>query len=84
LEVVSATRIIKLTMEVPLNRKKKTARVIRPGDPRADDRDWETFTPAERIDAVWDLTLLCLAWRGDQTIEPRLQRSVSRIQRSGR
>jgi len=41
-------------------------------------------TPEERINAVWELTLLCLAWQGDQTVEPRLQRSVSRVQRSGR
>lgn len=84
MEVVSATGIMKLTMEVSLNRKSRTARVIRPGDPRPDDRDWEAATPEERINAVWDLTLLCLAWQGDQTVEPRLQRSVSRIQRSGR
>jgi hypothetical protein len=61
-----------------------TARVIRPGDPPGDESGWETATPEERIDAVWELTLLCLAWQGDQTSEPRLQRSVSRVQRSGR
>ena len=66
------------------NRKYMTARVIRPGDPPRDDADWEAATPEERINAVWELTLLCLAWQGDQTGEPRLQRSVSRVQRSGR
>lgn len=70
-------------METSQNRKNVTTRVIRPGDPLPDDADWETATPEERINAVWDLTLLCLAW-GDQTDEPRLQRSVSRVQRSGR
>lgn len=71
-------------METSLNRKNRTARVIRPGDPPPDDCAWETATPEERINAVWDLTLLCLAWQGDQSVEPRLQRSVSRVQRSGR
>jgi hypothetical protein len=33
---------------------------------------------------VWDLTLLCLAWQRDHASEPRLQRSISRIQRPGR
>ena len=71
-------------METSQNRKYTTARVIRPGDPPRDDEGWETATPEERINAVWELTLLCLAWQGDQTGEPRLQRSVSRVQRSGR
>ena len=71
-------------MEASHSRNYITARVIRPGDPPRDDADWETATPEERINAVWDLTLLCLAWQGDQTGEPRLQRSVSRVQRSGR
>jgi len=84
LEDLSATGYNEPTMQTTLNRKNTTARVIRPGDPQRDDRDWETATPEERINAVWDLTLLCLAWQGDQTVEPRLQRSVSRIQRSRR
>ena len=71
-------------MEASNKRKYMTARVIRPGDPPSDDADWEAATPEERINAVWDLTLLCLAWQGDQISEPRLQRSVSRVQRSGR
>lgn len=71
-------------MEASQDRKRMTARVIRPGDPAGDDADWDTATPEERINAVWELTLLCFAWQGDQTGEPRLQRSVSRVQRSGR
>ena len=74
-----------LFVENSLNRKNTmTARVIRAGDPPQDDHDWNMTTPEERINAVWELTLLCLAWQGEQTVEPRLQRSVSRIQRSGR
>lgn len=57
-----------------------TSRVIRPGQEAADDGDWEASTVEQRIEAVWTLTLLRLAWDGTQS-EPRLQRSVSRIQR---
>jgi len=59
-----------------------TSRVIRPGDPQPEARDWEGSTPEARMNAVWELTLQCLAWRGPG--EPRLQRSVVRIQRSRR
>ncbi len=65
-------------------RRNITSRVIRRGEPLPEDRDWESLTPAQRIDAVWDLTLLCLAWNGMHSDEPRLQRSVSRVQRPGR
>ena len=65
-------------------RKDVISRVIRRGDPVPEEQEWENSTPEERINAVWDLTLLCLAWQNVQTDEPRLQRSVSRIQRPGR
>jgi hypothetical protein len=65
-------------------RNRATSRSIRPGDAVPEDRDWERLTPAERIDAVRTLTLLCLAWNGGQFHEPRLQRSVGRIQRPQR
>jgi hypothetical protein len=71
-------------MKVSSDREGVTVRVIRPGDLPSKERDWETTTPEERINAVWELTLLCLAWQGEQADEPRLQRSVSRVQRSGR
>jgi len=76
--------IMDLPMETSLNRKNTTARVIRPGDSLRDDPDWEATTAEQRINAVWELTLLCLAWQGDRIVEPRLQRSISRIQRPGR
>ena len=69
-------------MEAAHNRKCITARVIRPGDSVLEDEAPDLTTTEERIDAVWELTLLCLAWQGDQTGEPRLQRSVSKVQRS--
>lgn len=61
-----------------------TGRVVRKGDPLPEDQDWEGSTPEERINAVWDLTLICLAWNVDHPVEPRLQRSLSRIQRPRR
>ena len=48
------------------------------------DRTWPDSTPEERIEAVWELTRICLAWQTSGNGEPRLQRSVSRIQRPQR
>lgn len=61
-----------------------TSRVIRPGQRPSEENDWRDSTPAERIEAVWTLTKLCLAWTTDDPDEPRLQRSVSRVQRTWR
>ena len=71
-------------MERDRQRQVITSRIIRPGQTVPADRGWEGSTPEERINAVWELTLLCLAWTGDRASEPRLQRSVSRIQRPRR
>jgi hypothetical protein len=43
----------------------------------------EPATIEERIEAVWQLTLTCLAWK-DGGGEPRLDRSVARVRRPGR
>jgi hypothetical protein len=59
-----------------------SSRVIRAGDPPPGPPEWEDSTPESRMSAVWELTLQCLAWRGAG--EPRLQRSVVRIQRAAR
>jgi hypothetical protein len=48
------------------------------------DEAWKESTPAERIEAVWTLTKICMAWAGYQTDEPRLQRTITRIQRRER
>ena len=63
------------------HRKDVTTRIIRPGAPVDEDSYWDTATAAERITAVWELTLLCLAWQPNRADETRLQRSISRIQR---
>lgn len=66
-----------------------TSRVIRPGEPEpSGQEDWLDATPDERIEAVWTLTKACMAWEGDErgedSGEPRLQRSVTRVQRTWR
>ncbi len=59
-----------------------TGRVFRAGQTPPPDTEWADATPEERIDAVWMLTVLCMAWNQEDFIEPRLQRSVVRIQRA--
>jgi hypothetical protein len=61
-----------------------TVRVIRDGAPEPPDNDWSMATPEERIEAVWTLTELCLAWNNPSTSVPRLQRTVTRVQRARR
>jgi hypothetical protein len=60
-----------------------TTKVFRAGETPPED-DWIGSSVAERIDAVWELTRQCLAWNQTGTDEPRLQRSVSRVQRPSR
>jgi hypothetical protein len=60
-----------------------TTKVFRVGETPPED-EWIESSVAERIDAVWELTRQCLAWNQTGTDEPRLQRSVSRVQRSSR
>ena len=67
----------------PDNGRKVVVKLFRPGDPVPDDgSEWPDSTPEERLLAVWELTLNCLAW--ETFGEPRLQRSVSRVQRGRR
>jgi hypothetical protein len=58
-----------------------TVRVIRNGLPEPPDNDWSMVSPEERIEAVWMLTELCLAWHKPSESVPRLQRTVTRLQR---
>ena len=64
--------------------KQITARVIRDGSPELADNDWSNATGEERIEAVWTLTELCLRWNNPSESVPRLQRTVTRIQRAQR
>lgn len=45
--------------------------------------EWKGTTMEERIAAVWELTLECLAWRDGDAGEQRLQRSICRVERRG-
>lgn len=60
-----------------------TSRVFRAGETPPED-DWSETSVGERIDAVLELSRQCLEWTRTGTDEPRLQRSVSRIQRPQR
>jgi hypothetical protein len=65
-------------------RKKMSVRVIREGESEAPENDWTGTSPEERIEAVWMLTKLCMAWNEHSNSEPRLQRTVPRLQRAQR
>ena len=64
--------------------KEISVRIIRDGQAEPIDNEWDNSSPEERIEAVWTLTRLCLAWNNHLTNEPRLQRTITRIQRSTR
>jgi hypothetical protein len=66
------------------NGRKAYSRVIRADDVVVADTGWLEYSPADRIMAVWSLTEICLAWNSAIFSEPRLQRSVSYIQRPRR
>jgi len=46
-----------------------------------DRRFWNGVDPDKKVEALWDMVLELRAWKGLQGDEPRLQRSVLRIQR---
>jgi hypothetical protein len=71
-------------MAEDLRREQITVRVIRNGLPEPPDKDWSKFSPEERIEAVWMLTELCLAWNNPSTDIPEFQRTVTRVQRARR
>src|SRR5215213_1362085 len=64
----------------PVKRRIEFTRIIRGRPPVRDVSGWEGATPSERLEAVWDLTRIAMEWAGRG--EPRLQRSVCRVQRS--
>jgi hypothetical protein len=69
--------------EASLN-KEIIVRVIRDGTPEPPDHDWLNVSPEERIEAVWTLTELCLLWNNPSATVPRLQRTVTSVQRAER
>jgi hypothetical protein len=70
-------------MDPEAQRRGVTSRVLRTGAGVVETDD-DQSTPAERIAAVWAITLQCLQWGTEQSGEPRLQRSVGRVQRPRR
>jgi hypothetical protein len=69
-------------MEPFTQHRKLLTRVIRAGESAPEKWAEKVSTPEARMKAVWELTLLCLAWRKEPIGELRLQRSVVRIQRA--
>jgi hypothetical protein len=46
------------------------------------DREfWEGVAPPARLEALWDMVLEHEAWLGEDERQPRLQRSVLRVER---
>ena len=72
------------TMDRFNQRQKRVSRVIRAGASASPKLAEAVSTPEARMEAAWELTLLCLAWRKESVGELRLQRSVVHIQRAWR
>ena len=70
-------------MDISLSRPPISGHVIRKGQV-TDERSWQESTMEELINAVWELTRLCLLWQAQGIDEPGLQRSISRVQRPQR
>ncbi len=66
------------------NSSTRMSRIFRNGEAPSGLEPSDLLPPEARMDAAWELTLQCLAWQGIDAIEPRLQRSVVRIQRGRR
>lgn len=71
-------------MPEPPRSEQMTVRVIRDGQPEPPDNEWLMTSTEERIEAVWTLTKLCMAWNEHSDREPRLQRTITRLQRAQR
>jgi hypothetical protein len=47
-----------------------------------DDSFWKALGPEARLLVLWDMVLEREAWTGERGDQPRLQRSVLRVQRA--
>ena len=62
-----------------------SSRLLRGADDGAFDRTfWGSITPEARLALMWDMVLEARALKGLPDGEPRLQRSVCRVQRGRR
>ena len=63
-------------------RRQGTSRITRLHEPESLEMDpFVNQTAQARMEALWDLTLEYLTWTQPNECEPRLQRSVCRIER---
>ena len=59
-----------------------SARLLREPDDGSFDREfWRSIPSHRRVELMWDMVVEAGAWRGVTDGEPRLQRSVCRIER---
>jgi hypothetical protein len=61
------------------------ARLSRQGDEEEvfDRAFWESVAATVKLEVLWDMVIEARIWRGEHGDEPRLQRSVLRVQRGG-
>ena len=73
-------------MSLVERRRQGTSRVVSLHQDTGDfDRTfWASIPPEERMAAVWEMVLEFLAWRHPDEGEPRLQRSICRVERRRR
>ena len=78
--------IIPMDDDTRQRRARAATRVIRlhEDDGAFDRAAWQGSTMEERIAAVWELTRDCIAFQDPDAPEPRLQRSIVRLERRGR
>jgi hypothetical protein len=59
-----------------------SARLLRHPDDGSFDREfWRSIPAHRRVELMWDMVVEWQAWRGVTHGEPRLQRSVCRLER---
>jgi hypothetical protein len=59
------------------------SKLVRQGEDEEefDRRFWRELGPSARWEALWDMVFELRAWKGEPGDQPRLQRSVLRIER---
>jgi hypothetical protein len=63
-----------------------TSRIVGLHDDHGEfDREfWASVSPSRRLELVWEMVLEYQAWREPDVAQPRLQRSVCRLERRER